>query len=390
MKVVIFNTLYTPNFSGGAEKSVQLLAESLAKLGLQVLVCSTSDKNMHDSLNDVKLEYIKTPNLYWGESGVEQKGYKKPLWHFIDSKNPFAASKLSQILDDFQPNIVHTNNLAGFSVEVWNAAKKHGIPIIHTLRDYYLSCPKATRFKNNKVCVNPCKLCSVYSIPKKLLSSKVDAVIGISDFILKQHITEGYFKNSRLRGVIGNSFEPLNKNTGMDESNKKVIGFIGRVEQEKGVEVLLDCFNKIDGPYSLVIAGKAEPKYLEYLKNKFNDSRVTFLGRVEASSFYQMIDVLVVPSLWNEPFGRVVLEGLAADKIVIASNKGGIPEVLKNQNSTFLFDPNNTSELLNVFEKVLPKIDFYKDAAVNREVGSFGKEQIAREYLSYYKRLIKP
>ena len=55
MKILIFNTLYSPNFQGGAEKSVQILAESLAKWGIQVEVCTTSDRNEIKKLNGEKL-----------------------------------------------------------------------------------------------------------------------------------------------------------------------------------------------------------------------------------------------------------------------------------------------------------------------------------------------
>lgn len=99
MKVLIFNTLYYPNQLGGAEKSVQLLAEGLLKAGHNVTVVSTSNKDYVDYVNGVKVYYVKTTNLYWVYGAKEEKSYKKPLWHLIDSYNPF-NTKIEAIFDN--------------------------------------------------------------------------------------------------------------------------------------------------------------------------------------------------------------------------------------------------------------------------------------------------
>ena len=79
MKILIFNTLYYPNQLGGAEKSVQLLAEGLVQSNYDVVVVCTSNRNYKDYINGVKVYYVKTNNLYWAYNAKEEKSYKKPL-----------------------------------------------------------------------------------------------------------------------------------------------------------------------------------------------------------------------------------------------------------------------------------------------------------------------
>ncbi|MFT6989700.1 MAG: glycosyltransferase involved in cell wall biosynthesis, partial [Paraglaciecola sp.] len=177
MKILIFNTLYSPNFQGGAEKSVQILAETLSKAGIQVEVCTTSNRNEMKTLNGVKITYVKVKNLYWLYGKSKKNPILKALWHLIDSLNVFSSYQIARIVKKSNPDVIHTNNLAGFSVNVWKIARNMKIPIVHTLRDYYLSCPRSTRYKNNTICKKSCFDCSLYSIPKKKLSNDVGTVV---------------------------------------------------------------------------------------------------------------------------------------------------------------------------------------------------------------------
>ena len=79
MKVLIVNSLYHPNVVGGAEKSVQILAETLLANGHEPVIASTSDKDSIAWVNGVKVYYIRVPNLYWMLKAAEQPSWKKPL-----------------------------------------------------------------------------------------------------------------------------------------------------------------------------------------------------------------------------------------------------------------------------------------------------------------------
>src|SRR5207244_6361042 len=94
--------------------------------------------------------------------------------------------------------------LGGFSVAVWTEATRLGIPIAHTLHDYYLLCPPVTMFRGGAACERQCASCKPYAWPRRLLSRHVRGAIGVSRFILDLHDRYGYFREASLRSVIRN------------------------------------------------------------------------------------------------------------------------------------------------------------------------------------------
>ena len=384
MKILIFNTLYYPNQIGGAEKSTQLLAETLLKSGEEPVVVCTSNKDYIDYVNGVKVYYVNIPNLYWAYNSKEENKFKKPIWHLIDSYNPF-NNKLSSIIDKEKPDIIHTNNLAGFSVSVWKFAKERNIKIVHTLRDYYLLCPKSTMFneKLNKICDKQCFTCKLYSIPKKKLSQYVDVVVGISKFILNKHLEYGYFKNAK-KEVIYNSVEVPRNFIKKDKSiNETIFGYVGSLSQSKGIEFLLENFNSMDlSNVKLYIYGKGTTKaYETKLKKKYASDKILFQGFKKPEEIYKNIDILIVPSLWNEPFGRIVPEANSYGIPVLVSNKGGLPELVENGKNGYIFNPDKQGD----FEKKLGlMLDKFYNNTWEFDVSEFELDKIVEKYKKVY------
>lgn len=140
-------------------------------------------------------------------------------------------------------------------------------------------------------------------------------------------------------------------------ANTKVISYVGRLDREKGLETLIRAFALLQkhSPNSrLLIAGKTlstEQAYKKILEQLCADlgveKDVEFLGHTsDTVSLYQTSDVTVLPSLWSEPFGRVILESMACGTPVVASRVGGIPEVLTGEFQRGLFEPGNEQDLL--------------------------------------------
>ena len=382
MKILIFNTLYQPNQLGGAEKSVQLLAEGLLMQGQEPIIVCTSDKDCIDYINGIKVFYVKTTNLYWSYNAKEERKYKKPLWHLLDSYNPF-NKKIEKILDKEKPNVVHTNNLAGFSVSVWSLAKRKNIKIVHTLRDYYLLCPKSTMFKENKNCELSCSSCKFYSIPKKKISEYVDEVVGISQFIRNKHIEAGYFKNAK-KSVVFNSIKVMdcfNK----EKTNFIRFGFVGSLSESKGIKFLLDNFKKLNlNNVILNIYGKGSTKvYENSLKENYSNDKIFFKGFQKVEEIYQNIDILIVPSLWNEPFGRIVPEANSYGIPVFVTNKGGLPELVENGKNGYIFNPDIPNDFENKIELIL---EMYKKNNFEFDLSAFSYDDIINKYLEVYSK----
>lgn len=386
MRIVIMNTLYAPNQIGGAEKSVQALAENFLLTGNKVMVICLGKESTTYLLNDVLVKVLKIENDYWPFELVHKNSYQKFSWHLKDASNTKYENTIIEFLADFKPSILLTNNLSGFSTKVWNTTRKFNIKIVHTLRDYYLQCPSTTKFKNDLNCDKPCLSCKFLSFSKKRDSNKVDYVIGISKFILDDHLRNGYFKNIPNK-VIYNGFD-IAKNKVRETKNAIVFGYIGQINKSKGIELLLESFSKIKKhKWKLLIAGNIDDAYLNYLRTINNSGQIEFLGHTKSDLFFKKIDVLVVPSLWNEPFGRVVLESIIQRKPVLGSNKGGISELLSN-NKKYLFNPTE-NELTFLLKKIILDSSFLNDFLFDQIFNkSFTIENTVNQYLKVFNEVL--
>jgi glycosyltransferase involved in cell wall biosynthesis len=361
MKIAIFSNLYHPHQVGGAEKIAQILAEGLKKFKkVTVIVVTTNNIKSEikmEYINNIKVYRVPMKNLY--HPFLEEAKFKKvlkPLWHLLDIYNPLYKNFVKSILLSEKIDIVHTHNLAGFSPIVWEISKKLNLKVVHTLHDYYLLCPRATMYKN-KPCPTQCNICKAYSYFKKVFSNKyVDAVIGVSRFVLDLHIKNDYFLNSYIKDVIYNPVYLTHKKVAKKEIKEITFGFIGRIEKVKGIEVLLNAVEILKRKHSnfkLLIAGKGNLQYIETLKKRFRNEKVKFLGFIKPEEFYPKIDILVVPSLWYEPLPTVILEAFAYKVPVIGSDIGGIPELIENGRTGFIFEPGNSWELSFQMEKFI-------------------------------------
>jgi glycosyltransferase involved in cell wall biosynthesis len=388
MRLLIVATLYPPYIIGGAEISTQLLVESLMKQGHEVLVVTTTNKPSFTTIiNNVNVCFIKHKNIYWKFPSRDKGRFAKFLYHTIDIFNFLYEREIVKIVRDFKPDVIHSQNLCGISTYIWEIAKRLKIPLVHTLRDYYLMCPKQSMSKNGVSCETQCKICKLYSIPKRKLSENVNAVVGISNFILDKHTTNGFFQNASLSVCISNSVQKVGAK---NRKKNKIIGYIGRISEEKGVELLMEAFTKANNSgYQLEIAGKGNKSYIQYLVGKYHDKNIKFLGHVVADSFYERVDLLVVPSIWNEPFGRVVIEAYSHGVPVFASNMGGLPELI-NEFTGRTFSVNKKSELTSLLSDFInDKIVFDQKKIKSVADCKYTEEAIALQYEAIYFNLLK-
>lgn len=397
MKVLIFNTLYYPYQIGGAERSVQLLAESLKINGDEVTVVTLHEGNKIEKITHNGVSVIKLPltNFYW-PWGEAKNGLTKLLWHLCDIYNIKMRKVLEAVLKDKTYDIVHTNNLCGFSVAVWNWAKKQGLPIVHTARDYYLLNPNAKLFRKGRN-HSPRTVDSLFfSFIKKKNSSKVTQFVGISHYIKDLHVSNGFFKNN-ISSVIYNSIAVREIATQRSkiyrEDERIVLGYLGRIEDNKGIEFLLSSLEMVgNGVFNLLVAGNGDEKYISFLKERYSNVSFEFVGTVNVVDFFPEIDYLIVPSLWHEPFGRVVVEANSYSIPVIASNRGGIPEIIIDGKTGFVFDAGNDNALIKLLQEIVAlDSNRYRLISMNAFAFSqnFNSEKVMSEYTKIYSKAIE-
>lgn len=368
MKILFVSTLFPPATIGGAEISVSTLAHRLAEMGHEIVVISLTSKfqPMTEMQKSVKVYRIPLANFYWPYDNQPKSTFRKILWHLRDLSNGTMRREVARILRVEKPDWVSLHNIVGFSAELWSLLKEMGFCWSQMLHDYYAICPRSTMFDGKRNCEKICLQCRISSSVRKKESNAVSMVIGVSDFLLQRHLNHGYFRHAKT-SVIHNSrrLDGAPESLVVNRVGPLRLGFIGRIEAPKGIERLLRelAFVKTR-EWTLNIAGAApDPAYLERLKRMYPLEEVNYLGFVQSSSFYANIDVLVVPSLWNDPLPGVVFEAYGFGVPVIGSRRGGIPEMIKDGTTGLLFDPDLPGELGKCIQRMLSDDGLYQRLA---------------------------
>ncbi|GKU84891.1 glycosyltransferase family 4 protein [Niallia sp. NCCP-28] len=399
MNILLINTFYYPTIIGGAEISVQKLAEGLVKNGHNVSVVCTDKEDKYEILNGVQVFRIKIKNMYDPIESQKQGIIRKSIYRIIDLYNIFNYKRLREIFIKVKPDVVHTNNTYGISPVIWSVSKKLNVPIVHTLRDYYLMYPygNLTNSESGKSLLNIYE--KLHKSFHRFISSKVNYVTAPSKFTLDKFIEKDFFYKSQKK-VIFNAID-FNKNTidqwyanKISKTNNKVTKFVylGTLGEHKGVHILLNAFHEIeDNHIELHIAGKGT---LQNMVEEFEqkDSRIKYHGFLQGENLEKLLlqcDVLLAPSVWYEPFGRVVIDGYKHALMVIGSSSGGLAEIIKDGKTGLLIEP-NSSESLKLGINKLKKSENKEQLLINcrEELNTFSIEKQIKDFETIYYSLI--
>jgi glycosyltransferase involved in cell wall biosynthesis len=305
-----------------------------------------------------------------------------PLAKISASVNQFAGStdmrhRIASALDQFRPDVVHVHNwFPTISASIFRQAKAAGIPVVHTIHNYRLLCVGATLFRDGHVCED-C-IGSAFRIPgivhrcyRGSASGSVAATVGmlahwsmgtwrhsVDRFIAltefsRQKLVEGGIAADKI-SVKPNFVEP---DPGPGSGDGGYFFYAGRLTEEKGARVLLDCWKNAPGLPPLWIAGDG-PLREEVQNAATTASNVRWLGMKsseEVLSLMKRAKATLCPSLWYEGMPRVVIESLAVGTPVIASHIGGYPEMIVDGESGALFEPGNPGALLDSIRELEEK-----------------------------------
>ncbi len=341
MRILQINSLFTPRRFGGAEVFLERFAAELVNRGHDVSVACLSPAPASSESGPLRVHELPLRNMYWPFDGRPQPALRKLIWHARNSYGAGSAADIDSLIGHEQPDLIHTHNLAGLTTAVWEASYARGVPIVHTIHDYALLCTSHTMFRREHNCASQCLGCRALSYPKREHSQTVNTVIGVSRFVLDRHLRHGYFSQARTL-VIPNGAPcdtAASTATARIPGNRLRVGYLGRIAPSKGVEMMLNSLAPLaTHQCEVFVAGSGDASYVDNLRRRFAGPTVQFLGKVRAEAFLPSIDVLVVPSLWHEPFGLVLCEAIRAGVPVVASAVGGIPEVIQHGQCGLLFD----------------------------------------------------
>lgn len=177
-----------------------------------------------------------------------------------------------------------------------------------------------------------------------------------------------------------------------------IIGFVGRIKPDKGLDILVDALAQLPADCQLVFIGNGPMRgELEQQATRLGlADRVVFKGSVptyEIPGEMQRLDVLVLPSVtrpnWKEQFGRTLAEAMACETPVIGSRSGEIPNVISDAGLTF--EEGNASELAARVRHLLDDPDLYAQLAVKgrqRVLENYTQERVARQTYEVYREML--
>ena len=160
-----------------------------------------------------------------------------------------------------------------------------------------------------------------------------------------------------------------------------VIGYVGRLVEEKGLEILLHAASRLTGPWTLQILGSGpDRERLEKMTQWLGIApRVTFDQKIPSTHlphYFSGLDVLVLPSLtrpnWKEQFGRVLIEAMACDVVTVGARTGAIPEVIGDAGVTFA--EGNVEELQIQLQQLIDNV------ALREELRQKGRQRVKDYY----------
>lgn len=356
MRICMVSNLYPPYVLGGAELYVQQIAKKLsAKHDISIITTAPFGTD-NASVSNLEVKGKETIyrfyplNLYSAYNYALKPTFIKPIWHLFDVWNPHVYIFVKEVLKREMPEVVHVHNFKGMSASVFSAANDLGIPIIHTVHDYDLICPKTTMLtRTNASCVTPHSLCRIYRWLSKRIA--LTAVIAPSDFMLKTLSSYGMFPDvPKIMLPLGiEECEPVAR---VGKGTFDIL-YVGRLGKHKGVDTLIEAVKGLDLRNArLHIVGQgSDRKRLERVAH--DDSRIIiygFLAPDKLRKLYSIADVAVVPSIYNEPFGLVIPEYFWHGIPVLGSRAGAIPELINDGFNGFLFPPGDVEALKVLLE----------------------------------------
>ena len=172
------------------------------------------------------------------------------------------------------------------------------------------------------------------------------------------------------------------------DKNNLCIGFLGRLDPSKGVEDVIQVVRKLrkELPIKLFIAGTGDKEYERMLRAKAKGLPVEFLGHVAPEDLFRSIHCLVVPSRWHGSFGLVIIESYTFGIPVIGAARGGIPEIIDEGKTGWLYDPDIPGDLERVIIKTFANKDEIDEIGQQgqRKAEDFTIEKCVRKYLACY------
>ena len=411
MNIILIVHEFFPNYYTGTARVCLNLAEQLRKMGhkITIITYEPSESNIFN--------YKSINNILWHEDiykdikiiRIKYKNQNQNLNFeiFNDEYDETAFNMIfNNIINDI--DIIHILHPLRMGNIIRFFISKQKYPIILTLTDAWLICPRVCLFKiDYSICNNfeikNCIECGYkeIDIKKRIFDSKF-LINSIDYMIFPSKLLETIFKKNKL---IINNYKIINH--GLDYKYFKInlskkfnikninLGYVGPILRNKGLHILIQTFKKIKNQniYLKIYGETFDEYYMSLIKRLYGkDKRIKFYGKYdynEISNIYSNIDIAIFPSTCYESYSLSLIEALAHKVPVIASNTIGASwEFIKNGQNGYIFESGDVFDLYNKLVNIIenPKlIEEFKENIIippRIEEEAFYYEILYKYYLS--------
>lgn len=375
----------------GKIKIVHVLS-NLSLGGAQVLVFDIL-KNLIKK-NDLELSVITI------DSGEYKEKYENAGIRVYDLNekgliNPKIYFKMKKLLLEIKPDIVHTHlNKADFYGRI--AAKQTGVKVIFSTCHNYSSHHKGADINKKSM---------FDRIDDVVISYSKSNLIAISEIVKKYLVNRNrrYEKNTELiynglnvdkEKYILNEDELLNlRNEYNYLKSDFIISILGRLDIQKGHDFFIRSVKEfLTGNKNVKVLILGDGKLRNDIEKLISDSNLSEQIRLigfqqDTERFIEMSDLICVPSLW-EGFGLVIIEAMIKGKLVLASNTGGIPEIIEDNVNGFLFETADKKDLIKNLDYIYENRNDLDEIRKNAVETVKSKFDIAANSEKYYRLYI--
>src|SRR3989339_657340 len=366
MKIALISNLYPPMSRGGAERVAQRIAQELHTRGHDICVISTMPfdgrASLYPRLREVNVERIYRfypKNLYYILDDFRFPYPIRAFWHLIDLYSRSAERAVEIVLTQERPDIVLTHNLKGISLRIPQAVQRLQIPWIHTIHDVQLSVPSGLLFYDQDLPPWEQVLRSWYERTVRHAFGQPNVVISPSRFLADFYHARGFFHDSDIQ-VIPNPAPTSRAAIRQSRLSGPIrLLFAGQLEKHKGVLELVSVLDNVSLPIELHFAG--EGTLASFIAERsHSDARITYHGFVSEEPLQHLLrimDAVVVPSLCYENSPTIIYESLQAGVPVIASDIGGVGELIHHGENGLLVRPADPKALVQAIQEFGDQVD---------------------------------
>ena len=386
MRILMVAQFYPP-IVGGEEHVVEALAIELADRGHDVAIATIQ----HGELP--RREDVAGVRVYRLRSAASSLGFLysdgNDRLHAPPGPDPALTWQLRRVLDIERPDIVHAHN---WMVHSYLPLKRSaGAPLVLSLHDYSLVCSMKRLMRRGEPCSGPailkCLDCArdhygavkgagvaaVASAGARTQASRIDSYVPVSNAVARLNRLDS---RRTPYEVIPNFFsaprQPAEARTNRLPDGDFVL-YAGDISYEKGAGVLIEAFARIQRPpMSLVLIGRPFLELPDPLPDRV--LRIDPLDHASVLEAFRRCALAVVPSLWPEPSGLVVLEAMVMGKPVIAARTGGLPEIVVHGETGLLVARGDVDDLHRALELLIA------DGELRARLGEAGRRRLEEQF----------